>query len=130
MSPDNRIQLPKRDVQRAFKHVFLYDFGVLFYFFASLAACWWSVSGFTWLNHASSSCGSEGDGAVASSRISCMLALFVGWIALVYTSFWFCCECCAKSVELEVSSDGHDIEAVVQGSRVNLVDDSNDGATE
>jgi len=101
-----KIAVPKRDVQASFKHVFLYDFGVLAYFFIAVASFCWSCVGFKWMV-AGEECG-------ASLYVCAYMGMFLCWVAFTYTFMWYCCECCAKSVELKIDSS-HDVQAVVSG---------------
>jgi len=90
------VLVPKKDVQAAFKHTFLYDFGVLIYFFACVASFIWSCMGWKWM--AASRCGLELVGA-GGWAVYCGNALC--GIALMYLFTWYCCECCAKSVKVQ-----------------------------
>jgi len=87
-------KLPKEVVQGAFKEVFLNDMSVLFYFFAMLASFVWSWQGGTWIN-SGSYCNSSGEAGWAY-----YLGLCAFWVAALYSTFWYCCSCCASSVEL------------------------------
>jgi len=87
--------LDKTIVQGAFKDVFLNDFGVLFYFFAMLASFVWSWQGGTWINSGSAVCSTGDDAGWAY-----YLGLCAFWVAFLYSLFWYCCSCCASSVQL------------------------------
>jgi len=84
-------KLDKKVVQGAFKTVFLTDMSVLFYFFAMLASCVWSWQGAEW------NCAGE---AATNAYNAHWWGLCMFWVAFLYSSFWYCCSCCASSVEL------------------------------
>jgi len=95
--------LDKNLVQGAFKTVFLNDFGVLFYFFALMASFIWSWQGGEWINTGTLACNVDGDAGWAY-----YLGLCAFWVASLYSVFWYCCSCCASSVQLSspISSYG------------------------
>merc|ERR1712039_557346 len=95
MSTGQEQRLSKDVVQGAFKEVFLHDMSVLFYFLAMLASFVWSWQGGTWIMEGSAACNSTGEAGWAY-----YLGLCAFWVAALYSAFWYCCQCCASSVEL------------------------------
>jgi len=96
--------LDKTIFQGAFKDVFLNDLGVLFYFLAMLASFVWSWQGGTWIKSGSAICSTGGD-----AGWTYYLGLCTFWVAFLYSFFWYCCPCCASSVQLSapmMASDG------------------------
>jgi len=94
---DGYVMVPKKDVQAAFKHTFLYDFGVLIYFFACVASFIWSCMGLTWMA-ASDGCRME---LVGSGGWAAYCGNALCGVALLYLFAWYCCQCCAKSVKVQ-----------------------------
>mmetsp|Transcript_72252 Transcript_72252/g.193852 ORF Transcript_72252/g.193852 Transcript_72252/m.193852 type:complete len:213 (+) Transcript_72252:1-639(+) len=91
--------VPKAEVQDAFKKVFCEDFGVLFYFFASIMSLVWCYKGmYKWGDDLEPDCSL----VAAASLGQALVAL-----AFVYTFCWYCCPCCAKAIELEQQADHH-----------------------
>lgn len=91
--------VPKEVVAGAFKHVLLYDFGVLFYFFALVASFVWSKMGGGWIMDGKS-CDATGDPGWAYYMGLCFF-----WVATLFAFCYTCCGCCAGSVQL--SSPSH-----------------------
>eukprot|EP00929_Paragymnodinium_shiwhaense_P121019 TRINITY_DN93141_c0_g1_i1.p1 TRINITY_DN93141_c0_g1~~TRINITY_DN93141_c0_g1_i1.p1 ORF type:complete len:250 (+),score=48.19 TRINITY_DN93141_c0_g1_i1:107-856(+) len=89
------VQVPASTVHSAFKHVYLHDFGVLFYILVMICAFVWSYMGSTWINggYLCDPSGYAGWGYYSG------LCFF--WISLMYTSCYYFCSCCASSVELK-----------------------------
>mmetsp|Transcript_79654 Transcript_79654/g.204920 ORF Transcript_79654/g.204920 Transcript_79654/m.204920 type:complete len:239 (-) Transcript_79654:297-1013(-) len=101
LSPPERepgTKVEARKVQEAFKHVFLNDFGVLFYFFALIASFVWSYQGSQWIQHGANGCGYD-----ANAGWAYWLGEAFFFIALLYTLCWYCCDCCARSVTMPSS---------------------------
>mmetsp|Transcript_79657 Transcript_79657/g.204933 ORF Transcript_79657/g.204933 Transcript_79657/m.204933 type:complete len:238 (-) Transcript_79657:297-1010(-) len=98
--PENNpgAQVPAKKVQEAFKHVFLNDFGVLFYFFALIASFVWSFQGATWIQTGHGGCGFD-----ANAGWAYWLGEAFFCVALLYTLCWYCCDCCARSVTMPTS---------------------------
>uniref|UniRef100_A0A7S4Q0A8 Uncharacterized protein n=1 Tax=Alexandrium monilatum TaxID=311494 RepID=A0A7S4Q0A8_9DINO len=96
-----RGKIGKDVVQGSFKHVFLHDFGVLFYFFALVASFLWSMSGSHWQFKAY--CNPDGSVANAAWFGMCLF-----WVAALYSLAWYWCSCCARSVDPEAVR--HDLE--------------------
>jgi len=94
---DGYVVVPKKDVQAAFKHTFLYDVGVLIYFFACVASFVWGCIGLTWMA-ATGECHIEllGAGGWAAYCGNTLCG-----VALLYLFAWYCCECCARSVKVQ-----------------------------
>mmetsp|Transcript_23903 Transcript_23903/g.59545 ORF Transcript_23903/g.59545 Transcript_23903/m.59545 type:complete len:244 (+) Transcript_23903:96-827(+) len=88
-------KVDKGVVQEAFKQVLLYDLSVLFYFFTLLASFVWSWQGSTWISSGDPICSTDDDAGWAY-----YLGLCTFWVAFLYSTFWYCCSCCASSVEL------------------------------
>jgi len=86
------VEVEKEIVQSSFKHVFMTDFGVCFYFFALIASFAWSKYGFDWVTANPKQCNPDGGPSFAAN---------LGWgfffIAILYTMAWLCCSCCAKA---------------------------------
>eukprot|EP00448_Togula_jolla_P034127 CAMPEP_0170630044 /NCGR_PEP_ID=MMETSP0224-20130122/33730_1 /TAXON_ID=285029 /ORGANISM="Togula jolla, Strain CCCM 725" /LENGTH=176 /DNA_ID=CAMNT_0010957955 /DNA_START=156 /DNA_END=686 /DNA_ORIENTATION=- len=95
VQPVGDMRIPAAKVQESFRHVFLHDLGVLFYFFALVASFIWSTLGSTWVN--------EGDfcNPRGYPGWSYWLGLSFFWIALLYSALWYCCDCCASSVSIQ-----------------------------
>merc|ERR1719382_1122823 len=88
-------------VQESFKHVMMYDFSVLFYFFAMLASCVWSFQGAVWEQApglAKTAVCSEKDSLDTANARWWGMAMF--WVCFLYSTCWYCCSCCAGSVQL------------------------------
>lgn len=81
-------------VHQAFKDVILYDLGVLFYFFALVASFFWSWEGGTWMM-GNDTCDTTGTAGWAYYMGLCFF-----WVTFIYSMSWYCCPCCANSVEL------------------------------
>jgi hypothetical protein len=96
--------VPKKDVQDAFRRVFLEDFGVLFYFFAIIGSVVWSWKGDKWRMPAA---GEAGLTDACSPETAATLGRVLFGLAFVYTFCWYCCPCCAKAIELEQARDGN-----------------------
>jgi len=96
------VLVPKKDVQKAFKHTFLYDFGVLIYFFACVASCIWSFMGLKWML-STGSCQIE---LIGAGGWAAYCGNTLCGIALMYLFCWYCCECCAKSVKVQRDPKG------------------------
>eukprot|EP00405_Crypthecodinium_cohnii_P021624 CAMPEP_0206472588 /NCGR_PEP_ID=MMETSP0324_2-20121206/32297_1 /ASSEMBLY_ACC=CAM_ASM_000836 /TAXON_ID=2866 /ORGANISM="Crypthecodinium cohnii, Strain Seligo" /LENGTH=229 /DNA_ID=CAMNT_0053947231 /DNA_START=144 /DNA_END=833 /DNA_ORIENTATION=- len=86
-------KIEKNAVVDAFKHVFMYDFGVLFYFFCLMASFCWCYFGGSWMQAAG--CDRSGDAGWAY-----YMGLLFFWVAAIYACCWYCCSCCASSVQL------------------------------
>jgi len=99
---DGYVLVPKKDVQAAFKHTFMYDVGVLIYFFACVASCVWSWLGLKWMWD-SSQCVSE---LWSSGGLAAYCGNTLCGVALMYLFAWYCCECCAKAVKVQRDSRG------------------------
>lgn len=119
---DGKIVVPKSDVQQAFKHVFLYDFGVLFYFFAACVSFVWSILGMKWMTKGTSCeavlLGKGGAGAY--------LGMCLCWVALAYLFTWYCCECCARSVEIHMDPFKHEMKTGVLSKERDLESESDE----
>jgi len=87
-----RGKIGKEMVQSSFKHVFLHDFGVLFYFIALVASFFWSWNGSNWGGYPF--CNPDGGTANAAWLGMCLF-----WVAFLYSVSWYWCSCCAKSVD-------------------------------
>mmetsp|Transcript_79656 Transcript_79656/g.204928 ORF Transcript_79656/g.204928 Transcript_79656/m.204928 type:complete len:238 (-) Transcript_79656:297-1010(-) len=87
-----------KHVQDAFKHVFMQDFGVCFYFFALIASFVWSFQGATWIQTGHGGCGFD-----ANAGWAYWLGEAFFCVALLYTLCWYCCDCCARSVTMPSS---------------------------
>mmetsp|Transcript_6844 Transcript_6844/g.16164 ORF Transcript_6844/g.16164 Transcript_6844/m.16164 type:complete len:273 (+) Transcript_6844:70-888(+) len=88
-----KVAVPKKVVQESFKHVFLHDFGVLFYFLALLLSFMWSMKGRD-LSRQSSLCNPDG-----TTDWAAWIGMSLFWVAFFYSVFWYWCESCARSVE-------------------------------
>mmetsp|Transcript_86681 Transcript_86681/g.240377 ORF Transcript_86681/g.240377 Transcript_86681/m.240377 type:complete len:298 (-) Transcript_86681:160-1053(-) len=86
-------KVPKKVVQNSFKHVFLHDFGVLFYFFTLIGSFIWSLHGQEW-RYRGPSCNPDGATEWAAYLGTCLF-----WVAFFYSLCWYWCECCARSVD-------------------------------
>jgi len=91
----SKLKVPREVVQAGFKKTFLEDFVVLFYFFGLVAMTVLCVQG--------------GSPSPESAQKQCqgvatwlpeLGSAFFG-VALFYTLCWYCCKCCAGTVELE-----------------------------
>mmetsp|Transcript_33322 Transcript_33322/g.94829 ORF Transcript_33322/g.94829 Transcript_33322/m.94829 type:complete len:240 (+) Transcript_33322:87-806(+) len=87
-------KVTRQTVQGAFKHVFLQDFGVLFYFFALLASFAWSWTGKAWVDEVSHGC--EVRSSIGSAT---HLGMAFFWVATFYSVCWYNCSCCAGTVQ-------------------------------
>lgn len=92
--PLGHVRVSMKSVQEAFKQVFLHDFGVLFYFFALIASFVWSSAGAAAIDHGWN-CNPGGYPGQAAWLGMCFF-----WTACVYSVLWYCCECCARSVDI------------------------------
>lgn len=104
VSDDKPTKTVKAEVVRSsFQTVFMYDFGVLFYFFALLASCIWSWEGSAWT--------AGGDGCVLgrSPSWASWLGLVFFWVTVLYSFLWSCCGCCARSVEMTPEGLGYGV---------------------
>lgn len=84
-------------VHEAFKQVFLHDLGILFYFFVLIFAFAWAWLGQVWIEEATKS----GCEVPDSTTTACTLTYVLVSIAVIYTGLYYCCSCCAGSVELQ-----------------------------
>lgn len=100
------VTVPKSDVQDAFKHTFLYDFGVLIYFFAAVASFIWSWMGLKWMALAEQ-CRLE---LIGSGGWAAYCGNTLCGVALLYLFAWYCCGCCAKQMKVQKSA-GDDFKA-------------------
>jgi len=96
LARNNPHHIDKTVVQSAFKHVFLHDLGVLFYFFILLASFGWSWKGSTWIHQSSSGCDPDGVEGYAY-----WMGFLFFWVAFFFSLFWYSCSCCAGSVTLK-----------------------------
>lgn len=87
-----KVKIHKDTVQAAFRSTFLEDFGVLAYFFALIGVFVISWFGSTWAIAGGQPC--DGTKSVASLG----MAFFI--VAFLYTVAYYCCTCCAATVEI------------------------------
>lgn len=87
-----KVRIHKDTVQAAFRSTFLEDFGVLAYFFALIGVFVVSWMASTWMNS-----GDVCDKAKATATVG--MAFFI--VAFLYTFTYYCCSCCAATVEMD-----------------------------
>lgn len=90
--PATKVKIHKDTVQAAFRSTFLEDFGVLAYFFALIGVFVISWMGSTWAIAAGQPCD------LSKSVASLGMAFFI--VAFLYTTAYYCCTCCAATVEI------------------------------
>lgn len=93
--PGEPLTVPGDKVHEAFKDIFLTDIGVCLYFLATVANFVWSYLGSTWITDGGPSCGLN-----SYPGWSYYLGMCFCWVAVVYTTLWYCCSCCSSSVVL------------------------------
>uniref|UniRef100_A0A7S2B0Z0 Uncharacterized protein n=1 Tax=Alexandrium andersonii TaxID=327968 RepID=A0A7S2B0Z0_9DINO len=96
LETQGKVDVEKEQVLGAFKHVFMHDFAVCFYFFALIGSFTWSSYGYDWVMRDPSNCNPGGGLSFAAN---------VGWaffyVAVLYTLAWMCCGCCAKATTIK-----------------------------
>lgn len=93
MGPTAHGSIPMLLVQRSFKHVFLHDIGVCLYFFILLCSFGWSYKGTEWAARG------EACNPIGFADQASWLGMCFFWVAVFYSLFWYCCDCCAASID-------------------------------
>jgi hypothetical protein len=94
---DGYVDVPKTDVQAAFKNAFLYDFAVLIYFFDCMASFIWSCMGLRWMA-LTGKCRIE---FLGLGGLAAYCGITLCGVTLLYLFAWYCCDCCAKSLKIQ-----------------------------
>lgn len=92
---EGALQVSQESVKKSFQHVFLHDFGVLFYVIALGFSWWWSNKGMVWAYSDPVHCNPQFWISRAAS-----FGLFFFWFTILYACGWFCYMSCMASGEV------------------------------